>query len=96
MNTEFWYGLCNIHRLISRQQADLHIEIKYVNGTEDTYINQQLKVEGPEDKSTLHIDRLQQPSPGRDNMAHHNGQPFSTYDKDNDDWSDLCSQCFQL
>ena len=87
LNTEFWYGLRNIHCLTSRQQVDLSIEIKYANGTEHIYTYEHFKVDGPEDKFTLHIGQLQQPSPGCDNMEYHNGRPFSTYDKDNDIWS---------
>ena len=91
LNTEFWYGLHNIHCLTSRQQVDLSIELKYTNGTEHTYAYQNFRVDGPEDKFTLHIGQLQQPSPGLDNMAYHNGRPFSTYDKDNDNWSGNCA-----
>ena len=66
---------------------DLSIEIKYGSGSELTYNYKYFKIDGPEDKFTLHIGQLQHPSPGRDNMAYHNGQPFSTYDKDDDHWS---------
>ena len=87
LNTEFWYGLRNIHCLTTRQQVDLQILLQYTNGTSHTYTYQKFVVDGPEDKFTLHIGQLQQPAPGRDNMAYHNGRPFSTYDKDNDSWS---------
>ena len=90
LNTEFWYGLRNIHCLTTRQQVDLHIVLKYANGTEHTYIYQYFKVDGPEDKFTLHVGQ-RQPGPGRDNMAYHNGRPFSTYDKDNDASSSNCA-----
>ena len=88
LNTEFWYGLCNIHCLTTREQVDLRIELKYANGTDHTYTYQHFVVDGPEDKYTLHIGQLQEPIPGRDNMAYNNGRPFSTYDNDNDAWSD--------
>ena len=65
----------------------ISIEIKYGSGSELTYNYKYLKINGPEDKFTLHIGQLQHPSLGRDNMAYHNGRPFSTYDKDNDRWS---------
>ena len=87
LNTEFWYGLNNIHCLTSRQQVDLRIELKYGSGTQLTYNYKYFVVDGPENKFTLHIGQLQQPSSGRDNMEYHNGRPFSTYDKDNDRWS---------
>ena len=84
LNTEFWYGLRNIHCLTTRQQVDLRIELKYGSGGQLIYNYKHFVVDGPENKFTLHIGQLQQPSPGRDNMAYHNGRPFSTYDKDND------------
>ena len=87
LNTEFWYGLKNIHCLTSRQQVDLQIEIKYGSGSQITYTYKRFVVDGPENNFTLHIGQLQQPSPGRDNMNYHNGRPFSTYDRDNDGWS---------
>ena len=41
-------------------------------------------MDGSENDSTLHIGQLQEPIPGWDNIAYHNGRPFSTYDNDND------------
>ena len=92
LNTEFWYGLKNIHCLTSRQQVDLKIEIKYGSGSQLTYIYKHFVIDGPENNFTLHIGQLQQPSPGRDNMIYNNGRPFSTYDRDNDNWSNNCAQ----
>ena len=46
LNTEFWYGLKNIHCLTSRQQADLQIEIKYGrSGSQLTYIYQHFVID---------------------------------------------------
>ena len=91
LNTEFWYGLRNIHCLTSRQQVDLQIEIKYGSGSQLTYIYKYFVIDGPENKFTLHIGQLQQPSPGRDNMNYHNGRPFSTDDRDSDSTSSNCA-----
>ena len=91
LNTEFWYGLKNIHCLTSRQQVDLQIEIKYGSGSQLTYIYKYFVVDGPEKHFTLHIGQLQQPRPGRDNMSYHSGRPFSTYDRDNDSSGGNCA-----
>ena len=93
LNTEFWYGLNNIHCLTSKQQVDLRIEIKYGHSeTQLIYNYKYFVVDGPEDKFTLHIGQLKQPSPGRDNMIYNNGRSFSTYDEDNDGGSINCAQ----
>ena len=91
LNTEFWYGLNNIHCLTSRQLVDLRIELKYGSGREQTYNYKHFVVGGPENNYTLHVGQLQQPCPGRDNMAYNNGHPFSTYDRDNDRSSSNCA-----
>ena len=72
LNTEFWYGLHNIHCLTTREQVDLQIDLKYDNGTEHTYTYQHFIVDGSENKYTLHIGRLLEPIPGHDNMAYNN------------------------
>ena len=79
LNTEFWYGLNNIHCLTSRQQVDLSIELKYGSGREEIYNYNYFLVDGPENKFTLHVGELQQHSSGLNNMAYHNSQPFSSY-----------------
>ena len=89
LNTEFWYGLRNIHCLTNRQQVDLQIDIEHTNGSEHTYTYEHFVVDGPEDKYTLHIGQLQQPAPGLDSMAYNNRRPFSTYDEDNDVLSNI-------
>ena len=91
LNTEFWYGLRNIHCLTTREQVDLRIELKYANSTDHTYTYRHFVVDGSENKYTLHIGQVQEPIPGRDNMAYQNGSPFTTYDNDNDNWSDNCA-----
>ena len=92
LNTEFWYGLRNIHCLTTRQQVDLRIELEYGSRGKLTYNYKRFVVDGPEDKFTLHIGQLQLPSPGHDSMAYNNGRPFSTYDKDNDLGAINCAQ----
>ena len=91
LNTEFWYGLRNIHCLTTRQQVDLRIKLKYGSGGQLTYNYKHFVVDGRENKFTLHIGQLQQPRPGNDSIVYSNGQPFTTYDEDNDANSGNCA-----
>ena len=73
-------------------ELDLQILVHYTNGSKHVYtLYEHFVVDGVEDKFTLHIGQLQQPSPGCDGMVYHNGQPFTTYNKDNDSWGSNCA-----
>ena len=90
LNTEFWYGLRNIHCLTVREEVELRIEVRQENGTGQIWTYGYFEVDGPETNYTLHIGQAQGPSDGQDNMAYHNGMQFSTNDRDNDVWSRHC------
>jgi hypothetical protein len=87
LNTEFWYGLRNIHCLTEREEVELQIEVRKDDGTGQVWTYGYFEVDGPETNYTLHIGQAQGPSDGRDGMAYHNGMQFSTTDRDNDVWS---------
>ena len=91
LNTEFWYGLRNIHCLTTREEVELQIELRQDNGTGEVWTYGYFVVDGPENNYTLHIGQAEGPSHGRDNMADHNGMQFSTTDRDNDKHSGNCA-----
>ena len=86
LNTEFWYGLRNMHCLTSREEVDLRINFKKNDGTEETYVYHTFRVGGAHTNYALTIGGLQTPAPGSDRMAFHNGAAFSTRDADHDTW----------
>ena len=91
LNTEFWYGLKNIHCLTQRDDVELMIELKQ-NGTGITWTYQTFRVDGPETNYVLHIGEAERiEGTGNDNMAYHNGSPFITIDRDNDLHNDNCA-----
>ena len=92
LNTEFWYGLRNIHCLTEREEVELQIELRQYDGTGQVWTYGYFKVDGPETNYTLHIGQAQGPSDGRDSMASHNGMQFTTIDRDNDVWSSNCAR----
>ena len=94
LNTEFWYGLRNIHCLTKREEVELQIEVRKDDGTGQVWTYGYFEVGGPESNYTLHIGQAQGPSDGQDNMAYHNGMQFTTTDRDNDVWSLNCASSY--
>ena len=84
LNTEFWYGLRNMHCLTEREEMELQVEVQQDDGTTQVWKYEYFEIDGPENNYTLHIGQAQGPSSGRDSMAYHNGMQFSTKDRDND------------
>ena len=83
LNTEFWYGLRNIHCLTNQEEVELQIEVRQEDGTGQIWTYGFFVVDEPENNYTLHIGQAQGPSNGRDSMTYHNGLQFSTKDRDN-------------
>ena len=91
LNTEFWYGLRNIHCLTKREEVELQIEVRLDNGTGQVWTYGYFEVDGPETNYTLHIGQAQGPSSGYNSWLWHNGMQFSTNDRDNDEHSIHCA-----
>ena len=91
LEEEFWFGLQNIHRLTTRDDVELRIDLQDEQGDNATWTYQEFKVDGPADKYRLRIGPGTGPPGNRDSMAHHNNQPFTTYDRDNDNHSRNCA-----
>ena len=80
---EFWYGLKNIHRLTTRDQVELRIDmVKETDGEAFSWTYQTFSVGGAADKYRLTVGEGE--GEGFDAMSYHNGQQFSTHDNDND------------
>ena len=85
LNTEFWYGLRNIHCLTNQEEVELQIEVRQEDGTGQVWTYGFFVVDEPENNYTLHIGQTQGPSSGRDSMDNHNGIQFTTKDRDHDE-----------
>ena len=80
---EFWYGLKNIHHLTTRDHVELRIDmVRETDGGTFSWTYQTFRVAGAADNYRLTIGEGQ--GIGRDAMAYHNDQQFTTYDNDND------------
>ena len=95
LNTEFWYGLRNMHCLTSRDTMQLRVELNHSNGTGLTWTYHHFRVDGPENEYRLHIGKGEGPSGAQDAMTIHNEKPFSTFDNDNDDSSNNCAHSWK-
>ena len=91
LNTEFWYGLRNMHCLTSREEVDLKIILKKTDGTEETYLYHTFRVGGAHTNYALTIEDVVLPPGGSDWMNYHNGAAFSTTDADHDTYSGNCA-----
>ena len=84
LDSEFWYGLRNIHCLTTRESVELRIDLQDEQGNKVTWVYQQFSVDGPDQKYRLHIGQGTGTSGSYDAMAYHNNMNFSTFDHDND------------
>ena len=83
---EFWYGLRNFHNLTTRDDMELRIDmVREDDGTEFSWTYQTFRVAGADDNYRLTIEKGE--GTCHDAMAYSNNQQFSTYDRDNDNWS---------
>ena len=88
LDSEFWYGLWNIHCLTTRESVELRIDLQDEQGNKLTWVYQQFRVDGPDQKYRLHIGQgTGTPSGSNDAMAGSyslNNMYFTTFDRDND------------
>ncbi|XP_028286572.1 microfibril-associated glycoprotein 4-like [Parambassis ranga] len=91
---EHWLGLDNMHYLTNKQQKyELLVDMEDFEGKKVFARYSSFKV-GPEcDGYILQVSGFTDGGAG-DSLASHNGQKFSTFDKDQDLWPDNCARKF--
>ncbi|GFR71992.1 fibrinogen-related protein 3.2 [Elysia marginata] len=88
---DFWIGNENIHKLTSQGVYELRIEIKYKGRS--SYASYDRFVLGNEQsKYTIKVGRYS--GTAGDSLEVHNGEPFSTYDRDHDLYDRNCAVVF--
>ena len=99
LDSEFWYGLRNIHCLTTRESVELRIDLQDEQGNKLTWVYQQFSVDGPDQKYRLHIGQgTGTPSGSFDGMigTHSlNNMYFSTFDRDNDESGSNCAATYK-
>ena len=88
LDGEFWIGLNNIYQLTNQQNMELQISVWNDSETSITWNYQTFRISDPENKYRLTVGGGT--GDGIDALAYHNGQYFSTYDRDNDASSGNC------
>jgi len=92
LDSEFWYGLRNIHCLTTRESVELRIDLQDEQGNKLTWVYQQFSVDGADQKYRLHIGQGTGTPGSIDGMAGShslNNMNFTTFDRDNDRASHL-------
>ena len=95
LDGEFWIGLNNIYQLTNQQEVELQLSVWNDSETSITWNYQTFRISGPENNYNLTVGGGTGDGDGSDALAYHNGQYFSTYDRDNDSSSGNCAYRFQ-
>ena len=93
---EHWLGLDNMHLLtnLSGVTSQLRVDLADWEGN-TSYAKYDQFLVGDEDSNyTLSVSGYQSANTAGDSLAYHNGQRFSTPDRDNDVWSNHCAVLF--
>ena len=92
LSGEFWYGLKNMHCLTSRESMEVEVELRNNDGTKRVLSYGNFRVDGPSTSYKLEVSDKQYE--GHDFFLHQNGNKFSTFDKDNDNYGTSCSMIY--
>ena len=93
LNGEFWYGLKAMNCLTQTGQWELRVDFEFPNKTRSYLHYNVFKVGSASEEYPLTISGFTDTTPTDPfSTGNHNGQKFSTYDNDNDKWSNNCAQ----
>ncbi|XP_078367276.1 uncharacterized protein LOC144651229 isoform X4 [Oculina patagonica] len=89
LSGEFWLGNDKIHRLTSADNMRLRVDLEEFQGNTAYAEYDKFGVMSKNDKYKLILGYYS--GNAGDSLDHHRGQPFSTRDQDNDNWSGNCA-----
>ncbi|XP_048051127.1 microfibril-associated glycoprotein 4-like [Megalobrama amblycephala] len=88
---EYWLGLENMYQLTRNRKYMLRVDLEDFEGRKVFALYSSFSV-GPEtDGYKLHVSGFTDGGAG-DSLTYHNGQKFSTFDKDQDTWPKNCAK----
>uniref|UniRef100_A0A8C5WML3 Fibrinogen C-terminal domain-containing protein n=1 Tax=Leptobrachium leishanense TaxID=445787 RepID=A0A8C5WML3_9ANUR len=82
--SNFWLGNENIHRITSTGKYQLRVDLEDFENVKASAAYDDFRLEGEKAKYTLRVGSFTGGNAG-DSLKQHNGKPFSTKDRDNDD-----------
>uniref|UniRef100_A0A671VQK7 Microfibril-associated glycoprotein 4-like n=1 Tax=Sparus aurata TaxID=8175 RepID=A0A671VQK7_SPAAU len=90
---EYWLGLDNIHHLTKGRKVELLVQMEDFEGKSVFARYTSFSVGGECDGYLLKVSGFINGGAG-DGLKHHNGQKFTTFDKDQDVWGGNCAKSF--
>ncbi|KAK3758754.1 hypothetical protein RRG08_013839 [Elysia crispata] len=81
LDDEFWWGNEKIHALTSSGKYELRVDLKYKGKSSFAHYSS-FSLDGESNNYVLRLGAYD--GTAGDSLSHHNGKPFSTYDRDND------------
>ncbi|XP_051276091.1 microfibril-associated glycoprotein 4-like isoform X2 [Dicentrarchus labrax] len=90
---EYWLGLENIHQLTRQRNYELLVNMEDFDGKKVFARYSSFSVDAECDGYQLHVSGFTNGG-AEDSLTYHNGQNFSTFDKDQDKWSANCAKKF--
>ncbi|XP_019622478.1 PREDICTED: microfibril-associated glycoprotein 4-like isoform X2 [Branchiostoma belcheri] len=92
LNGEFWLGNDNLYRLAVQKVYQLRVDMEDVEGNTAFAAYDSFAISPESQNYKLHIGVYT--GTAGDSLAHHDGRPFSTKDRDNDDNPGSCAQTY--
>ncbi|XP_036419539.1 microfibril-associated glycoprotein 4-like [Colossoma macropomum] len=90
---EFWLGLETLYQLTSKKTYELRVDLQDFEGAKAYALYSSFSVESEANGYKLNVAGFYNGGAG-DSLAHHNGQKFSTFDKDQDSSSENCAKLY--
>ncbi|XP_071241403.1 microfibril-associated glycoprotein 4-like isoform X2 [Salvelinus alpinus] len=90
---EYWLGLENIHLLTQRKKYELRVDLEDFEGAKVHVQYSSFSVDSEHEGYKLHFSGFKDGGAGK-SMDEHNGQKFSTFDKDQDTHVSNCAKSY--
>ncbi|XP_036962547.1 microfibril-associated glycoprotein 4-like [Acanthopagrus latus] len=90
---EYWLGLDHIHHLTKGRKVELLVQMEDFEGKTVFARYTSFSVEGECDGYLLKVSGFINGGAG-DSLSYHNGQKFTTFDKDQDAWKGNCARSY--